>query len=192
MYQVHIVKKAPKWNCKVCNAKQSVNQVYFQGSGRDCRLQVQQLNAMKANDVFLTPSGQNNVGGASDTFANVSQESDSDSADETEWTKCLESSEIKGFEDVEDLVFDNAANDVISSKKISYNINKNSISFEQCLDNTDSESEDVNNETERLHSTNFNCNSSIDGKCDTQDNTNCNNVANIFETYNELDDPIDF
>lgn len=173
MYQVHIVKKAPKWNCKVCNAKQSVKQIYFQGSGRDCRLQVQQLNAMKANDTFLTSSGQDDVDGACDTFANISQ--GSDSVAENEWTKCLESSEIEGFEDVEDLVFDNETNNVTSN-------------------NTDSESEDVSSETDGLRSTN--CNSSIDDKCDMQDNTkpneDYNNAANIFETYNELDDPLDF
>lgn len=150
---------------------------------------------MKANDTFLTSSGQDDVDGACDTFANISQ--GSDSVAENEWTKCLESSEIEGFEDVEDLVFDNETNNVTSSKKISYNnnINKDSVfSFERSLDNTDSESEDVSSETDGLRSTN--CNSSIDDKCDMQDNTkpneDYNNAANIFETYNELDDPLDF
>ncbi|XP_029158420.1 uncharacterized protein LOC114930742 isoform X2 [Nylanderia fulva] len=164
MYQVHIVKKAPKWNCKI----------YFQGSGRDCRLQVQQLNAMKANDTFFTPSGPDD--GACDTFANISGESDCDSAGENKWTTCIRSSEIEGFEDVEDLVFNNAAINVTS--------------------NVDSESEDVDNETEGLRTTNFNHNSNIDDKCNMQDNTkpneDYNNVANIFETCSELDDPLDF
>ncbi|XP_076685467.1 uncharacterized protein LOC143377719 [Andrena cerasifolii] len=48
MYQVHIVKKAKEWQCKVCNVKQFVGRVFFQGSGKDCRVQVQKLNAMKA------------------------------------------------------------------------------------------------------------------------------------------------
>ena len=48
MYQVHIVKKANKWQCKVCNVKQFFGRVFFQGSGKDCRIQVQTLNAMKA------------------------------------------------------------------------------------------------------------------------------------------------
>ncbi|XP_043258949.1 MRN complex-interacting protein [Colletes gigas] len=47
MYQVHIVKKAKKWQCKICNVKQSFSRVYFQGSGKDCRIHVQKLNATK-------------------------------------------------------------------------------------------------------------------------------------------------
>ncbi|XP_078038382.1 MRN complex-interacting protein [Augochlora pura] len=47
MYQVHIVKKAKKWQCKICNTKQTFRQIFFQGSGKDCRIQVQKLNAMK-------------------------------------------------------------------------------------------------------------------------------------------------
>ncbi|XP_020282430.1 MRN complex-interacting protein isoform X4 [Pseudomyrmex gracilis] len=63
MFQVHIVKKARKWQCKVCNAKQSIQQVYFQGSGQQCRLSVQKLNAAKANfSLFSTTSNQNDSG----------------------------------------------------------------------------------------------------------------------------------
>lgn len=47
MFQVHIVKKEKKWQCKVCNEKQSIRRVYFQGLGKDCRLYVQQLNSQK-------------------------------------------------------------------------------------------------------------------------------------------------
>lgn len=47
MYQVHIVKKAKKWECKICNAKQLLKRVYFQGSGKECRIRVQKLNATK-------------------------------------------------------------------------------------------------------------------------------------------------
>ncbi|KAE8739991.1 hypothetical protein FOCC_FOCC014507 [Frankliniella occidentalis] len=67
-FQVQIVKKVPKWQCKVCNEKQSVlkvsghssnfivicafilglslslSQVYAKGSGKDCRQYVQDLN----------------------------------------------------------------------------------------------------------------------------------------------------
>ncbi|XP_046594564.1 uncharacterized protein LOC124294193 [Neodiprion lecontei] len=47
MFQVHIVKKAKKWQCKICNEMQSIQHVYYKGSGQDCRLQVQHLNLMK-------------------------------------------------------------------------------------------------------------------------------------------------
>ncbi|KMQ84874.1 hypothetical protein RF55_16970 [Lasius niger] len=196
MYQVHIVKKAPKWHCKVCNAKQFVKQIYFQGSGRDCRLQVQQLNAMKADNTFFISSEQDDVSDACDTFANISQESDSDNAAENKRTKYFESSEIEGLEDVEDFVSDNEFDDITSSKKFPCNnINKDPFSFEKYLDDTGSESEDVSNEKE-LSSTSFNRNSSINDKCNMQDNTKSgkdyNNAADIFETYDELDDPLDF
>ncbi|XP_029662064.1 MRN complex-interacting protein [Formica exsecta] len=166
MYQVHIVKKAPKWNCKLCNAKQSVQQIYFQGSGRDCRLHVQQLNAMKANNTFFISSEQDD---ACDTFANIPEESASDNT-ENKWTKYFESSET------EDLVFDKKTDDITP-------------------DDTDSENEDVNNETKELCSMSFNRNSCIDDSCDMPDNTKSNgdhiNAVNIFETYDELDDPLD-
>jgi len=40
------VKKAKKWSCKVCGEKQSYLKVYGQGSGKDCRIHVQKLNAL--------------------------------------------------------------------------------------------------------------------------------------------------
>ncbi|XP_060693380.1 MRN complex-interacting protein isoform X1 [Hemiscyllium ocellatum] len=47
MYQVQQVKKSKKWNCKLCEAKQSVLKVYGQGSGADCRRHVQKLNMLQ-------------------------------------------------------------------------------------------------------------------------------------------------
>ncbi|XP_041786968.1 uncharacterized protein LOC121602278 [Anopheles merus] len=43
-YQVDIVKKANKWACKMCGAKQSLAREYFRGTGQDCRSMVQQLS----------------------------------------------------------------------------------------------------------------------------------------------------
>uniref|UniRef100_A0A182P785 MRN complex-interacting protein N-terminal domain-containing protein n=1 Tax=Anopheles epiroticus TaxID=199890 RepID=A0A182P785_9DIPT len=43
-YQVDIVKKANKWVCKLCGSKQSLTREYFRGSGKDCRMMVQQLS----------------------------------------------------------------------------------------------------------------------------------------------------
>ncbi|XP_069676650.1 uncharacterized protein [Periplaneta americana] len=45
-FQVHIVKKSNKWECKICGEKQSIKKVYGRGSGKDCRLHVQKLNEM--------------------------------------------------------------------------------------------------------------------------------------------------
>nr|XP_054757253.1 uncharacterized protein LOC129263363 [Lytechinus pictus] len=44
VFQVHQVKKKPKWQCKMCGEKQSVRKVYGKGAGKDCRLLVQSLN----------------------------------------------------------------------------------------------------------------------------------------------------
>ncbi|CAL1276502.1 unnamed protein product [Larinioides sclopetarius] len=43
-FQVHHVKKAKKWQCKVCGLKQSMKRAFFIGSSRDCRVNVQKLN----------------------------------------------------------------------------------------------------------------------------------------------------
>ncbi|XP_048345801.1 MRN complex-interacting protein isoform X2 [Sphaerodactylus townsendi] len=46
VFQVHQVKKSKKWNCKICDEKQSVLKVFGQGSGSDCRHHVQKLNLL--------------------------------------------------------------------------------------------------------------------------------------------------
>uniref|UniRef100_A0A8D9EN83 UPF0544 protein C5orf45 homolog n=1 Tax=Cacopsylla melanoneura TaxID=428564 RepID=A0A8D9EN83_9HEMI len=47
-FQVHIVKKAKNWECKLCHEKQSLREVFGRGSGKDCRVHVQKLNALRA------------------------------------------------------------------------------------------------------------------------------------------------
>ncbi|ORX69820.1 hypothetical protein K493DRAFT_364437 [Basidiobolus meristosporus CBS 931.73] len=45
IFQSQQVKKAPKWQCKVCGEKQSIKRVYFDSeNAKDCRQAVQQLN----------------------------------------------------------------------------------------------------------------------------------------------------
>eukprot|EP01135_Chromosphaera_perkinsii_P008096 Nk52_evm12s1129 gene=Nk52_evmTU12s1129 len=46
-FQVHQEKKARKWNCKICGAKQSLKKVFFQGTGKECRLATQDFNMRK-------------------------------------------------------------------------------------------------------------------------------------------------
>jgi len=43
-FQVDIVKKSNKWQCKVCGDKQSIKKVFCTGTGAECRSAVQQLN----------------------------------------------------------------------------------------------------------------------------------------------------
>ncbi|XP_065215063.1 MRN complex-interacting protein [Planococcus citri] len=52
LFQVHIVKKAKKWECKVCGAKQSVVKVFGQGSAKDCRIHVQKLNEQRSQNLI--------------------------------------------------------------------------------------------------------------------------------------------
>ncbi|KAH8343484.1 hypothetical protein KR059_011529 [Drosophila kikkawai] len=44
MYQVDLVKKANKWECKICRQKQDLLKEFFRGSGPECRAKVQQMN----------------------------------------------------------------------------------------------------------------------------------------------------
>ncbi|KAL2077652.1 hypothetical protein ACEWY4_027156 [Coilia grayii] len=46
-FQVQQVKKAKKWNCKMCGEKQSVIKEYGRGTGADCRRHVQKLNGLR-------------------------------------------------------------------------------------------------------------------------------------------------
>ncbi|XP_045183042.2 MRN complex-interacting protein-like isoform X2 [Mercenaria mercenaria] len=47
-FQVHQVKKATKWTCKMCGEKQSLKKVFGRGSGAECRQHVQRLNTLRA------------------------------------------------------------------------------------------------------------------------------------------------
>ncbi|KAM6474590.1 MRN complex-interacting protein [Liasis olivaceus] len=47
IFQVQQIKKSRKWNCKICNEKQSILRVFGQGSGADCRRHVQKLNLLQ-------------------------------------------------------------------------------------------------------------------------------------------------
>ncbi|XP_065361953.1 MRN complex-interacting protein [Calliphora vicina] len=47
IFQVDIVKKLSKWQCRVCNTKQTVRKEYFRGTGTECRIKVQELNMTK-------------------------------------------------------------------------------------------------------------------------------------------------
>lgn len=92
MYQVHIVKKAKKWQCKICNEKQGFRRIFFQGSGKDCRIQVQKLNAMKeyegqTNSSFETVS--NTYDSQQDDYSNQSEPK----VPENKWTKYMDTSD---------------------------------------------------------------------------------------------------
>jgi hypothetical protein len=46
-FQVHQAKKSPKWNCKICNEKQTVKRMFGRGSGKECRIIVMEMNGLR-------------------------------------------------------------------------------------------------------------------------------------------------
>ncbi|XP_009559915.2 MRN complex-interacting protein [Cuculus canorus] len=46
-FQVQQAKRSGKWSCSVCGQRQTVQKVYGQGSGLDCRRHVQKLNLLQ-------------------------------------------------------------------------------------------------------------------------------------------------
>ncbi|KYN11557.1 PREDICTED: UPF0544 protein C5orf45 [Trachymyrmex cornetzi] len=190
MYQVHIVKKARKWQCKLCNAKQSIQKVYFQGSGKDCRLHVQHLNYLKTNDVSFSLYQENSNDDCNTT--NTVQELDIDKPVESEWAKYLYSPKEEYLSDAQNS-FSNSIHeteDMITKEKCNA-INNDLCDSEDIVD--DFVSENIADKTEKICSTSYNCR--IEDKCNLQDsgksNKDHNDIANIFETFSELDDPID-
>ncbi|KYN31349.1 UPF0544 protein C5orf45 like protein [Trachymyrmex septentrionalis] len=191
MYQVHIVKKARKWQCKLCNAKQSIQKVYFQGCGKDCRLHVQHLNYLKTNDISFSLSQENSNDDCNTT--NTVQELDIDKSVESEWSKYLDSPKEECLSNAQN----SSSNSIYETEDMITNEKCNAINNDLC----DSEdivddfvSENIADKTEEICFTSYNCRIE-NNKCNLQDsdksNKDHNDIANIFETYSELDDPID-
>ncbi|KAL6267924.1 hypothetical protein P5V15_000992 [Pogonomyrmex californicus] len=192
MYQVHIVKKARKWKCKLCNAKQSVQQIYFQGSGQDCRLHVQHLNYLKANNTPLSFFPEQN----DSSNTTITEESNINESVENYWSKYLNLPKKESQSVEEDLSSNDTyeTEDMITNEKSLCNlVNNDSYNFDNIVDRS-FEKEDITDETEKLSSMNFNYNPTVEDKCNLQDNSESNeddNNVNIFETYSELDEPLD-
>lgn len=81
--QVDIVKKVNKWTCKLCGEKQSLKTVIFQGSGKECRLNVQKLNESRFSAERNQFAGE--VDEKSNVAVNVGQRN------QTNWAEFLES-----------------------------------------------------------------------------------------------------
>ncbi|KAK1126985.1 hypothetical protein K0M31_004600 [Melipona bicolor] len=91
-YQVHIVKKAKKWQCKICNFKQTFKQAYFKGSGKDCRIVVQKLNLMKEHENQENVSFNSNSSNHNYTNDYTKQPKSNVNV-ENKWAKYLDKSE---------------------------------------------------------------------------------------------------
>jgi len=147
---------------------------------------------LKTNDTsfFLHSENSNDCNTTS-----ITQESDIDKPVKSKRAKYLDSPKKEIPSDAEDIFSNDIHEDMITSEKSLCNIVNNSCNFEDIAEDRNFGSEDIAEETEKLCSTNFNYNHKIEDKCNLQDssksNKNHNDVANIFETYSELDDPID-
>ncbi|CAL7943228.1 unnamed protein product [Xylocopa violacea] len=206
-YQVHIVKKAKKWRCKICNFQQSFKEVYFQGSGKDCRLFVQKLNLMKENEAqenvsFGTCDNMNN------DCTNTFPEELKSNVSKNKWAKYLDTSEeiesntfdtsndqAASFEKPHDTMYlddDNSTCEYSQSEHI--NVNNDSL-YENDLDRKfDSDDEEEYNDVvseandNTLHSGNtsknndFHSKNVIESKCSTS----------IFDDNEDFDTNFDF
>ncbi|KAJ8983346.1 hypothetical protein NQ317_003151 [Molorchus minor] len=99
-FQVDIVKKVLKWSCKMCGEKQSVKKIFAKGSGKDCRLHVQELNTMRIKAEGEVPKK------ASYDSVNVDIGVKYDEATQSEWSKFMEFKEDENM----DTCYGNAGN----------------------------------------------------------------------------------
>ncbi|XP_014477012.1 PREDICTED: UPF0544 protein C5orf45 homolog [Dinoponera quadriceps] len=202
MYQVHIVKKARKWQCKLCNKKQSIKQIHFQGSGKDCRLYVQRLNSLKANatsfSAVASEQDDNNI--YYNSSPNNSQMSDYSKIVENKWAKYLDSPKKEQPSDTKDSSSENIceAEDIMLGEEFLCNDRNNDFcNFDDIMDDSDFEIEDVakDHETKDPYSLSCGTNSDVDQRDNLRDNKsskNHDNVTSIFETYDDLGNPLDF
>lgn len=209
MYQVHMIKQAKKWKCKVCNHKQILKQVFFRGSGKDCRVCVQKLNLLKTqedqtNEYFHDDSSVND-----NYCANFSNQTNSEKV-ENKWSKYLDTPEDIAFknsnfshsesnnyqEDHESTCLDNDSTTKEHSEteyvntNISYNYQND---FEQ--EHFDYEEEyDEENANTIEESETFDNTSNIDNDTQYYDKniTETKPVKNIFDDNEDFDDSINF
>ena len=144
---------------------------------------------MKTNDVSFSLYQENSNDDCN--TINTVQELDIDKSVESEWTKYLDSKE-ECLSNAQNSSSDSIheTEDMITNEKCNA-VNNNLCDSEDIVD--DFVSENIADKMEKTtSSTSYNCR--IEDKCNLQDrdkNKDHNDFANIFETYSELDDPID-
>jgi hypothetical protein len=153
------------------------------------------LNSLKANDTSFFLHTEQEDSNNSCNATSIAQESDIDIPVKSKRAKYLDSPEKENLSDSEDLSSDNTheIEAMTNEKSLCNTVNNDSCSFGNSVDYF--ESENIVDNTEKLCATSFNYNPSNENKCNLQDNDksskNHDIVANIFETYSELDDPLD-
>ncbi|XP_047344476.1 MRN complex-interacting protein [Vespa velutina] len=183
MFQVHIVKKAKKWQCKVCNEKQSIRRVYFQGSGKDCRLHVQELNSQKLKGL----ESNQTIHFSTDNRNYVSYDKD----------ESLNQQVSDNWSNHSEILFDDS--DHVSDKECDYEKQTKDNNYDNYRDHFidnriyhKSEGH-ANNEIEDSKSISSESIRNINSKTEIKSITNnTKENQNIFETYEDFDDALDF
>nr|XP_033326031.1 MRN complex-interacting protein [Megalopta genalis] len=201
MYQVHIVKKAKKWQCKICNTKQTFRRIFFQGSGKDCRIQVQKLNAMKENEDQSYPSFEMATN-SYDSQHNDYTDEPRLKVPENKWAKYLDTSDEGLFNSVQTADYqqvnettDDSLN--LSNDNASCGCSQNSHSFyhndsEQNASSNDEEESDNLVKQEIYHIASDTKNDSESGNSKNNDLEKTVDATNIFDDNEDFDLAIDF
>lgn len=190
MFQVHIVKKANKWQCKMCNMKQTIQKVYYKGLGKDCRVCVQKLNSHVQPRINVAIEEQG------ETYSNqigICQPSSSLIADNKKWSKYVTDSEIEPTSNVQTLPkpYENNSSNQHSKwdkSKTSISTCKGKVTRKMYISTptqyeiTEKKPEgyicDVHNKKLKIHAKDS-CKYSV-------------NSTNIFENYDDIDTELDF
>ncbi|KAK2578929.1 hypothetical protein KPH14_011135 [Odynerus spinipes] len=185
MFQVHIVKKAKKWKCKVCNEKQSIRRVYFQGSGKDCRFHVQQLNSQKQKGFESVQTTHSNI----DDTSYISYDSKESSSNQQISDNLSNESEVI-FDDIMQVSDEEYT---CEEQTVDSNYERPSSHFNHDLTYESEIFDRTNNEVKELKSVNshsdFHISNNIEIKAISNDTKES---QNIFESYEDFDVALDF
>ncbi|KOC65699.1 UPF0544 protein C5orf45 [Habropoda laboriosa] len=205
-YQVHIVKKAKKWQCKICNFKQIFKQVYFKGSGKDCRLYVQKLNLTKEHKLEENASFQGSNDMSNACFNDYSEQPKLELT-ENKWAKYLDKPDEIKFKNCaisnsqgtsykrsdDSLYLDN--DNVSCSDNEHTNVNSD-ISYENDFKQDfdyDTEEEDNNVTTEgKVDNVSYNNDNSKDSDFHSKSVMETKFSKNIFDDNEDLDLTVNF
>lgn len=153
------------------------------------------MNYLKTNDTSFSLYLQQENSNDDCNATNTVQELNVDKPVESEWAKYLDSPKKECLSDAQnspDSIHE-TENMITNENSLCNATNNDLCDSESIVDDLNFVSENIVDRTEKICSTSYNYR--IEDKCNLQDsdksNKDHNDIANIFETYSELDDPID-
>lgn len=160
------------------------------------------MNSLKASDIFSFIAQQNDTDDNNDALASTSHEFCKDKTVESKWAKYLDPSQTENVVNAQELASRDIheAEAVMSRKTFPCDdVNNDSCNFEDILDDSNFETESKTDkcETKTVQCASFGHNSDSNDKCNLQEKDGKFHVAfadvtNIFESNEELDEPLDF